>query len=115
MPRVITVTAWIPPLPPMPATTGMKTASATTCSSARSNRPTTQAARKQVARFASIQGSRRRTESSAGEKTRSSSERPASRYMSSVASSWITSITSSTVITPSMRPSASVTGIASRS
>ena len=30
MPRVITVSAWMPPLPAMPATTGMKTASATT-------------------------------------------------------------------------------------
>ena len=44
----------------MPATTGMKTASATTCSIVRSKSPTTQAARKQVARFASIQGRRLR-------------------------------------------------------
>ena len=77
MARVITVSDWVPVLPPIPATTGMKMARATTRSSVCSNRPTTQAARKAVPRFSTIQGMRLRTEWLAGLKTRSSSERPA--------------------------------------
>jgi hypothetical protein len=55
----------------------MKAASVTTCAMVRSKSPTTQAARKHVARFTSIQGMRLRIAVGAGLKTRSSSERPA--------------------------------------
>src|SRR5690606_23753423 len=61
-PRIISVNTWVPALPPMPATIGISTASATICSIVPSKRPTTLAARNAVHRFTPSHTTRRRAE-----------------------------------------------------
>src|SRR5581483_10026723 len=114
MARTITVNVWIPAFPPMPATIGMKTARAANAWIDGSKSPTTVAARTAVGRFTSSQKSRRRATFPAGSKIVSSAETPPRWWMSSVASSWMTSMTSSTVMVPSRRLSRLTTGTASR-
>ena len=75
----MTVSVWVAALPPMPATIGMKTASAVACWIVPSNAATTDAARKAVTRLTPSHGSRLRRASKAGVSTRSSPETPASR------------------------------------
>ena len=58
--RTVTVSDWVPALPPMEATIGMSTASATICSMEASNRPMTREARTAVARLTRSQTKRRR-------------------------------------------------------
>src|SRR3990167_874913 len=115
MPRITSVNVWVPAMPPMLATTGISTASATTFSSVCSNRPTTADARNAVARLMPSQTARRRVERSTGAKVSSYSSRPAMLISEWSAPSRITSTTSSTVIRPSSRPSLSTTGALTRS
>ena len=114
MPRTITVSVWVAALPPMLATTVMSAASATTSATVAWNSRTTSAATVAVTRFTPSHGSRLRHASHGGVKTCSSAGTPARRRMSSVASSLMTSMTSSTVMMPASRFSSSTTGIASR-
>ena len=79
MPRTITVSVCVPALPPMPATTGMNTASAVAWLMVASNSLTTAAARKAVARLTYSHGRRFRSELTGGENTLSSDDTPASR------------------------------------
>ena len=65
-----------------------------------------------MARFTVSQGTRILMERGAAVKTLSATPRPAMRYMSSVASSLMTSITSSTVMTPTSFPWWFTTGTA---
>ena len=65
MPRTITVSVCVAALPPMPATTGMNTASTGTILDRPSNSATTDAARKAVTRFTSSHGTRLRSDSTA--------------------------------------------------
>ena len=60
MPRTITASVCVAALPPMPATTGMNIASATTSTMVSENNPTTDAAKNAVPRFTSSHGRRRR-------------------------------------------------------
>ena len=114
IPRTMTVSVCVAALPPIPATMGMNTASAVICEIVPSNNLTTEAAMNAVNRFTISHGSRFLSDSRAGVKTRSSPARPANRYRSSVASSLMTSMTSSTVMMPTSLFSSSTTGIASR-
>ena len=86
-------------------------ASTTTLLMVSENNPTTDAARNAVTRLTPSHGSRRRSDSCGGVSTPSSFETPARRKTSSVASSLMTSMTSSTVMTPASLFSASTTGI----
>ena len=83
-----------PAMPPCPATTGRKMASAATLAIVDSKKLITNAARNAVPRLMNSQGSRLRTEPARGPMKRSP-VMPAMRYMSSVASSVTTSTTSS--------------------
>ena len=67
MPRTITVSVCVAALPPMPATTGMNTASAGTSLMSPSKSATTDAARNAVTRFTSSHGTRFRSDSAAVE------------------------------------------------
>src|SRR4051812_18838835 len=79
MPRTITVSVWVAALPPMPATTGMKMASAGTSLMRPSKSATTDAAMNAVRRFTSSHGTRLRSDSPTVENTRSSPATPARR------------------------------------
>ena len=103
--RTVTVSPWVPALPPIEATIGISTASATKARMVSVNCAITVAARIAAPRFTASHGQR----PSAISKTpslSSSSPTPASRRMSSSASSSSASIASSMVITPTNRPSA---------
>ena len=79
MPRTMTVSVCVAALPPIPATTGMNTASAGTCLIVLSNSATTEAARNAVTRLTSSHGSRLRSDSHGRVNTRSSPATPARR------------------------------------
>ena len=98
----------------MEATIGIRMASATFCSMVASNRPMTMEARIAVPRLTSSQTKRLRVVRSTVS-VMDSWPTPPSRWMSSSASSWITSTMSSTVITPIMRWFSSTTGAEIRS
>ena len=99
----------VPALPPMDATIGMSTASATICSMVASNRLITQEARIAVPRLTNSQMKRCLVVCQTGSDTDSPATPPI-RRMSSDASSWMTSTTSSAVMTPSSLWSGSTTG-----
>ena len=84
--RTATVSDWVPALPPMLATIGMRMARATACSSVASNRPMTAEARTAVPRLSSSQRNRALVVSITAP-YRSSRSTPASRWTSSSASS----------------------------
>ena len=113
--RTTSVSVWLPAMPPMLATMGISTASATTFSSVSWNRPTTQEARKAVARLTPSHTARRRAAGSTGAKVSSSSDRPVRLMRECSDSSRMTSTTSSMVMRPRRRPSASTTGADTRS
>ncbi len=100
--RTATVMVCVPALPPIEATMGISTASATICSMVASNRLITSEARMAVARLARSQVKRRRVVSHTVSATDSPAT-PPMRRMSSEASSCTTSTTSSAVITPTSR------------
>ena len=100
----------MPAMPPMDATMGMSTASATTFSIVPWNRLMTPEAMKAVSRLMPSQTARRGAERNTGAKVSSSSSRPAMDMKEWSASSRMTSTTSSMVILPSSRPSLSTTG-----
>ena len=75
-PRMTSTRVWLPATPPMLATTGISTASATTRSRVSSNRPMAAAARKAVARLAPSHTARRRDAGSTASNRSSSSLRP---------------------------------------
>ena len=112
--RTVTVMVWVAALPPIEATTGISTASATIWPMVASNNLITLEASSAVPRFMSSQVNRLRTVSMTVSITLSSPT-PPSRRRSSSASSWITSTTSSTVTTPTNRLLASTTGADFRS
>ena len=97
--RTVTVSAWVPALPPMPATIGINVASATSRAIVPSKWAMTKAPISAVNRLTTSQGKRFMLVCRAGTKV-SSADTPPSLRMSSSASSSITSTTSSTVITP---------------
>ncbi len=113
--RTATVRVWVPALPPIEATIGIRTASATSCWMVPSNTPMTIDAAIAVKRLTSNQVKRDRVVSRIALERSSSSPTPARRIMSSSYSSSITSTTSSTVITPTSRPLSSTTGAEIRS
>src|SRR5512137_2814237 len=113
-PRTTTVAVWVVPMPPIEATIGMNTASRASSRIEPSKRPITEAARMAVPRLISSQTRRFGNTVRAGSRTVSSPAAPPSRWMSSVASSRITSMTSSTVMTPRRRWPPSTTGMATR-
>ena len=79
MPRTITASVCVAALPPMPATTGMNTASEVTTPIVPSKTLTTEAAMNAVARLTSSHGSRFFSESRGEVNTRSSLATPARR------------------------------------
>ena len=107
--RTATVTVCVPALPPIEATIGISTASATRRSMVASNNPITAEATIAVTRLISSQELRPCNVSSSDER-RFASPTPASAIRSSSASSSMTSITSSMVIIPIRRPCSSTTG-----
>ena len=107
--RTATVTVWVPALPPIEATIGISTASATIFSMAPSNWPITKEASTAVARFTVSHTARSRAVRT-GLACMSSMPTPPIFKRSSSASSSITSTTSSTMITPRSRPRSSTTG-----
>jgi hypothetical protein len=108
--RTATVSDWVPALPPIEATIGISTASATTCAIASSNCAITSEARIAVIRFTKSQGSRCFVVSPTRSDRLDSSPTPARRRMSSSCTSSSTFIASSMVMTPTSRPSSSTTG-----
>ena len=114
-PRITRVRVWLPAIPPMLATTGINTASATICSSAPWNCPITDAARKAVIRLQPSQTERRRVLVRTGANMSASSSRPAIPMIARSESSRMLSITSSTVMRPSRMPSSLVTAAESMS
>ena len=109
-PRVTSVRVWLPATPPMLATTGISTASATICSIEPPKRPITQAATKALSRFTPSQMARRRALTHTGANMSVSSSRPALASRLCSTSSRITSTMSSMVMRPTRRPSSSTTG-----
>ena len=109
------VSVWLPAMPPMLATMGISTASATICSSVPWKRPITHAARKAVSRLMPSHTARRRELTSTGANMSASSSRPAICITARSESSRIRSTTSSTVMRPIRRPSVSTTGADIRS
>ena len=107
--RTVTVSACVPALPPIDATIGISTASATKARMVSVNCEITVAARIAAQRFTASQTNRPRAISKTPSLS-SSSPTPASRRMSSSASSSSASMASSMVMTPTSRPSASTTG-----
>ena len=89
---------------------GMKMARVASAWMEPSKRPMTEAARMAVPRLISRQTSRLGNTAAGGSSTVSSPAAPPSRWMSSVASSRMTSMTSSTLMMPSRRWSRSTTG-----
>jgi hypothetical protein len=108
--RTATVSAWVPAFPPIEATIGIRTASATICAMASSNWAITSEARIAVIRFTKSQGRRCLVVSPRPSDRLDSSPTPASRKMSSSCTSSSTFIASSMVMTPTSRPSSSTTG-----
>ena len=108
--RTATVSACVPALPPIEATIGISTASATTVASTSSNCAMTNEASTAVARFTASHGRRCRTVSTVPSESRLSSPTPARRRMSSSCSSSSTDMASSMVITPTSRSLSSTTG-----
>ena len=115
MPRITRVRVWVPAMPPMLATTGSSTASATTLAMVASKTLMTAAARKAVMRLTPSHTARRRADLSTGAKVSSSGSRPARASTASSASSAMTSTTSSMVMRPTSLPSPSSTGADTRS
>ncbi len=115
MPRMMSVTVCVPAMPPMLATTGIRTASATTFSIVASNRPTTHEASSAVNRLMPSQSARRRALLRTPANTSSSSSRPAAASAGCSACSRTTSTTSSMVMRPSSLPSSATTAADSRS
>ena len=107
--RTTTVTVWVPALPPIEATIGMRTASATTCAMVASKIAITPEARIAVPRLMSSQRKRCFVVSSTL-LCRSDSDTPPRRRISSSASSSTISTTSSTVTRPSSLPLSFTTG-----
>ncbi len=107
--RTATVSDCVAALPPMEATIGIRTASATSAWMVASNCAITSEARIAVIRFTNSHGKRCRT-ICAVRSLRLSSPRPASRRMSSSVSSSRTAMASSMVMTPESRPPESTTG-----
>ena len=107
--RTATVTVCVPALPPIEATMGISTASATSRSMVASKSPITAEATTAVSRLINSHEVRPCIVSQRLERTLESPT-PASAIRSSSASSSMTSMTSSMVITPISRPCSSVTG-----
>ena len=101
--RTATVMVWVPALPPMLATIGISTASATIFWIDPSNWLITQDASSAVSRFANSQGKRPLAMVQTESDSSSSRPTPPNALMSSSASSSITSTMSSKVITPTSR------------
>ncbi|MNC22644.1 hypothetical protein D3C75_706500 [compost metagenome] len=80
--RTIMVMVWLPVLPPIPATMGIRAASATSCEMLCSNRPMTREATKAVQRFSASQAQRVLTALATGANTSSSSLIPPMRRRS---------------------------------
>ncbi len=112
--RTATVMVWVAALPPWLATIGASTASATIFCSSPSNRPSTEDARKAVARLTSSQLKRPLAMVQTLSDSSSSLVTPPSALRSSSASSSMTSTTSSMVMTPTSRFVVSTTGAATR-
>ena len=108
--RTATVMVWVPAFPPIEATIGISTASATIFSIVFSKNPITIEAATAVSRFTNSHGVRPRKVSST-EVRIDASDTPASAIKSSSASSSITSIISSSVIMPASLPSLSTTPV----
>ena len=115
MPRMIRVTVCVPAMPPMLATTGISTASATIWSMVASKSPTTQDAMNAVTRLMPSQSARRLALLRTPAKTSSSSSRPAAASRGCSACSRTTSSTSSIVTRPSSRRSGPMMAAESRS
>jgi hypothetical protein len=98
-------------LPPIEATIGISTASATIWSIESAKKSITTDARIAVSRFTNSQTARPFAASSTLSDRLLSSLTPARRRMSSSCSSSSTAIASSMVMTPTSRPSASTTGV----
>ena len=109
-PRTIKVNVWVPAMPPMLATTGISTASATTFSSVASKLPITHEAKNAVIRLIPNHSARRRDAAQIGANISSSSCKPAIDITECSASSRTTSKTSSTVMRPTSTFSSSTTG-----
>ena len=109
-PRTISASTCVPALPPMPATIGISTASATIFSIVPSNWPTTLAARNAVPRLIASQSRRRRNARGTGLNRSSSSSRPAAPSAWCSACSRMMSTTSSMVMRPSRMLLSSTTG-----
>ena len=107
--RTATVRLWVPAFPPIEATIGIKTASATKSLITPSNWAITRLARTAVTRFTASHG-KRRLVVLITRSVRLPSPTPARRRMSSSCSSSKTTMASSMVITPTSRPSSSTTG-----
>src|SRR5262245_37467252 len=113
--RTVTVMVWVPALPPMLATIGISTASATILAIEPSKLLITQDESSAVSRLANSQGNRPRAMVQTESESSSSPRTPPSALMSSSASSSITSTMSSKVRTPTSRLSLSTTGAETRS
>ena len=111
MPRTTTVAVCVVAMPPIEATIGMKTARVARVWIEDSKSPMTDAASTAVPRLISRQRLRLGKTARGGSRTVSSPATPPRRWMSSVASSRMTSIASSTPIVPSRRRLTSTTGI----
>ncbi|OPZ32418.1 MAG: hypothetical protein BWY99_02778 [Synergistetes bacterium ADurb.BinA166] len=116
-PRTTRVEAWVPELPPVPISMGMKKASATTLSSANEYLCSTRVEKSWVTMQIRSHDSllRARVKTPACRYSRSTGLMPAIRSKSSVVSSWMTSIMSSKVRIPTILSSLSTTGRACRS
>ncbi|MNV75969.1 hypothetical protein D3C71_1692960 [compost metagenome] len=101
----------MPELPPIPATIGIKAASATSFSMESSNRPITREAMNAVIRFSASQAQRLRSDFQTEAKMSSSSRRPAMFSTSLSLSSRIRSTISSMVRRPISLPFLSTTGV----
>ena len=105
---------WVPALPPIEATIGMRMASATICSIVASNSEITQEASTAVSRLMKSQAKRERVVSSTVSLIVSSAPTPPRCSTCSSASSWITSTMSSAISVPMRRPLSSVTAAETR-
>ena len=107
--RTVTVMTWTPALPPIAATIGIRTASATVCWIVSWNCEMTVAAIMVLISVTTSQRTRCQAMMCGGA-WKSVSEAPTIFIRSSSASSSITRTTSSTVTTPISRPASSTTG-----
>ena len=115
MARTIMVMVWLPELPPMPATIGIKAASATILAIEPSKAPITRLAIKAVHKLIASHIQRFFTESQIGANKSSSSCKPAMFNISASDSSRITSTISSMVMRPISFLLASTTGAVTKS